>query len=293
VRRGAALSYSYQANATLNVNLLSRMRMPPAFYYIYVPNAPAYSQSTTPAQNQTTPTNATRAGEEVAPERAVYVDYAHKNAFDKEELSILVFELATRGLKVRYVEPEAKDSKESNGSFESKYSQATVLFLINPTRPFKESEVSAIHSMLDRGGKLVMIADPTRVKMSAINSVASEFGLVFGNGYLYDLNQSDGNYRDIIVTRFAQTQLTRGVEKMVLFTAAPVYSNGNDLAITAETTASSDSEIKTRYSPMIFIEEKRVVAIGDLTFFREPFCYSADNYRFITNLAEYLAAKTP
>ncbi len=280
VKRSTSFYYSFSSNATLNLKLLSRLRNPPAFYYIYVPNtSPALAQAQ--PQNQTVPANATKpAGVE---ERAVYIDYAHKNAFEKEELSILVFELATRGQKVRYVEPA--------DSVEGKYSEASTLIIVNPTRPFNDSELSAIHSMLDRGGTLILISEPTRVRMNPINSVASDFGLMFGNGYLYDMNQSDGNYRDIVVTRFSESPVTKGIGRMVLFTAAPIYSNGHELAITANTTSSSESEIKTNYSPMIFIKDKRVLALGDFTFLKEPFCYSEDNYHFITNLADYVAAR--
>jgi len=281
VRRSTTFSFSFPSNATVNLKALSRLRNPPAFYYIYVPNtSPALTQTTQP-QNQTAPANVTRPGG--VEEHAIYIDYAHKNAFEKEELSILVFELAARGQKVRYV--------ESADSVESKYSEASAIIVVNPTKPFNDSELSAIRTMLDKGGKLVLIAEPTRARMSPVNSVAADFGILFGNGYLYDMNQSDGNYRDIIVTKFGGGPLTKGIGKMVLFTAAPIYSNGHELAITANTTASSESEIKTNYSPMIFLDDKRVVAVGDFTFLKEPFCYSEDNYHFITNLAEYLAGR--
>lgn len=268
------------SNATLNINTLSRLRTPPAFYYIYVPSdTPSAVKAVSVKSTNATTTNATRFPEGG---KSVVIDFAHKNGFNKEEVSILSFELAARGFKIKFAEGE---------SAEDKYSGADVLIIVNPSKAFNDSELQAVRSLMDRGGNLVLIGDPTRVRMSAINQIASEFGIIFGNGYLYDLKQNDGNYRNIMITKFTDGPLTQGVKRMVLYTAGPIYSKGNEVAVTNEATFSSESEIKAQYSPIVFIPDKKVLAIGDFTFMTEPYCYTDDNYEFITNLAEYLSGK--
>jgi hypothetical protein len=112
--------------------------------------------------------------------------------------------------------------------------------------------------------------------------------VVFANGYLYSLEESYGNYRNIYVKDFREFTVTKNIQKLVLFTAAHIYSNGNGIAFTSDKALSSEGEKQMKFSPMALAHENRVLAIGDFTFMTEPYCYIESNFQLVANVADFL-----
>ncbi|MEM3080050.1 MAG: hypothetical protein QXF21_07045, partial [Thermoproteota archaeon] len=76
---------------------------------------------------------------------------------------------------------------------------------------------------------------------------------------------------------------------IVLFTSTGICSTGKGVAWTSNTTFSSVAETAKMYNVISIVELKgTVVALGDLTFMQEPYCYVEDNYRLVQNLASIL-----
>lgn len=135
-------------------------------------------------------------------------------------------------------------------------------------------------------GKLLLIAEVTRIFMSSMNTLSREFGIVFTEGYLYNLDENYGNYRDIIVTSFADGPVMKGLKKLVFYTATCIKGKASSLANTTQTTIYSESERSANYT--VIAINKNVLAVGDFTFITEPFCYVEDNYKLITNIVKFL-----
>jgi hypothetical protein len=215
-------------------------------------------------------------------EGTILVDLAHDNAFDREELNVLISRLATRGLTISFL---GEDDDESD--LEEELSEADAFIIVGPQAEFSREEGEAVGSFVDNGGRLLLIADPTR--SSEINSIAIELGLIFESGYLYNQKENDANYRNIFITEFQGNEITKDLTKIALYTAGSITSADGSIAFGDENTFSSVIETRTRLSPLAQASESKVLAIYDLTFITEPYNGILDNNQLISNIADWLA----
>ncbi len=226
----------------------------------------------------------------------ILIDLAHDNAFDKEELNVLALRLVSRGLTIKFLNVEDDLEKELLGEEEEdieieeeeegKTPGADAFIVVSPESEFSKNETDNVTEFVNRGGKLLLIADPTR--HSEINSVSLEFGLIFESDYLYNMKENDANYRNIFVTEFKENEITKGLEKITLYTAGSISSANSSIAFINENTFSSLVETRKGLSPMALAEESKVLAIYDLTFMTEPYNSIFDNNQLISNIADWL-----
>jgi hypothetical protein len=145
---------------------------------------------------------------------------------------------------------------------------------------------------------LLMFYDPaaeysqSTSPLGPINSLANRWGLSFGKGYLYNMEENYGLYRNIYVREFGDNNLTRGLDSMVLFTSTYLHSTDSDSAWTTSDTYSSVAERAGVYAPISVITKGNgtVAAFGDLSFMMEPYSYVENNHGLVLNLAEEIAS---
>ncbi|RLG92526.1 MAG: hypothetical protein DRO36_01080 [Candidatus Hecatellales archaeon] len=252
---------------------LKNLHTPPALYYIYIPSSAKTSKGEEAF-------NIGKASSLNITGKTILVDLSHGNAFKPYELNILTSEIVSRGFNVQYVY-----SFENMSSWEN----VSALVIISPTKKFTFKEVNLTRVFVRGGGKLLLFFEPTRTTTSEINMIANVFGLVFSNGYLYNLKENYGNYRNIIIKNFAPVNLTKGLREVVFFTTTYICG-GEKVCWTSNNTYSSESGYANVYPPIALAYKGRVLAIGDQTFLTEPYCYIKDNYRLIKNVAAFLTS---
>ncbi len=237
---------------------------------------PAYGDIIVP------PAPATEFPEEVVPakEMAVLIDLTRNNDFALEELNVLMLQLISRGVTINLLDME--DELETELS-----SDVGAFVIVSPMREFSKQEKESLHEFLDNGGRLLLIADP--IRRDSINKLSLEFGLIFEPGYLYNMTEYETNYRNIFVTDFKDSEITRGLKQVVFYTAGSISSADGGIAFVDENTYSSQIESRTRLSPMAMANNAKVLGIYDLTFMTEPYNRSLDNNRLIANIADWLA----
>lgn len=207
----------------------------------------------------------------------VLLDMAHENAYTPTELGALLARITARGYGLEYVE-----KKEELGK---KLRYADALVVIAPKKPFGPEEMALIRHFVEKGGRVLLAADPTRER--DMRGISTTLGVIFEDDYLYNLKENDGNFRNIYIRNFQESAITRGLGKVALYTASSVTSEGG-IAFTDENTFSSALEGKRGLSPMALTMDSRVLALGDLTFLIEPYDTVADNPRLISNIADFL-----
>jgi hypothetical protein len=146
--------------------------------------------------------------------------------------------------------------------------------------------VGLVQRFIDKGGKLILIADPTRDQQ--INSLAQPFGLEFQADYLFNQREYDLNFQHIFVRGFQPDQLTRDLNEVIFYTAGSIKTSGTGLAITDQNTHSSLSASQGPFYPLARGNARNVLAIYDLTFVVPPHDSFLDNSRLISNIADYL-----
>jgi len=206
----------------------------------------------------------------------VLIDMSHENNFDSGELNLLLSRILARGYRVEYF--------RDGSNLKSNLSNSNSFVVISPTSSFSSADAKAVKEFVDGGGRLFMLSEP--VRGGEINSLASEFGILFWDDYLYNLKENDGNFRYIYLTDFAEGNITRGLQKLVFYTSSSVFGNG--IIFTSSDTYSSSRMEKGRYAVAALAEDSKVLAIGDITFMSEPYNV-ADNNRLVYNIADFLA----
>jgi len=207
----------------------------------------------------------------------IVFDKAHKNSFKESDINILLERLVNRGNSIEYWTNSSKKQLK----------KAKALVIVSPKEPFTENELLEIESFLNKGGKLFLIADNN--KILNINSLALNFGILFKDAYLYNMEKNDGNFRYILMDQFSDNTLTKGLSSIAMYVACPVLPAEQGIVFTNHDTLSSASEIKEKHSTVVL--QDNILALCDTTFMRDPYNAYYDNNRFISNIADWLTIK--
>ena len=223
------------------------------------------------------------------------VDGAHRNDFTRGEVSNLLARVASRGFDIEFIGEEGTlgafrrlDDDERLPMLREKLRQADSFVVMVPGEDYIREEVDLVERFIDKGGRLLLIADPTRD--DEINSLAERFGITFQPDYLYNNVNYDLNFRNIFISNFRPDEVTQGLGQIVLYTAGSVKSSKPWLAHTDASTRSSIAERIEPFYPMVKGENGRVLAIHDLTFMLPPQNSILDNDQLISNIAGFLTA---
>ena len=226
-------------------------------------------------------------------EGTLLVDAAHRNDFDEAEISAFLAKVASRGYNIEFLGQSGifggfrrLELSERTELLEERLRQANSLAVILPEEPYSRAEVDIVEKFLDKGGRLLLIADPTRDHQ--INSLAERFGITFQPDYLYNTTEYDLNFQNIFVRDFRPDLLTQGLNQIAFYVAGSIKSSSPGLAYTDGNTHSSIVERIEPFFPMVKAGGDRVLAIGDLTFLVPPQNAILDNDRLISNIADFL-----
>ncbi len=219
----------------------------------------------------------------------VLVDLAHDNALFVEELNVLFARIAGRGYSYELVPAATKDDENP---LVDKLRYADGLILPLPRAAYSPDEVTAIEQFVEKGGRVLIIGDPTRtIAVDALNSIAGSFKLIFVNDYLYSLENNDNNYRNVIYTNFTDSPVTAGLsdgDKIIFYSSGSVNAPGYEIILGDETTFSSVSEGGRILAAAALTTDDQVLGLGDLTFFTEPYSAVEKNGVLINNIADFL-----
>ncbi len=275
------------------------------FYQAPPSELPSYEHIAVPVAPSTEFSDVYEKGEGI-----ILIDLAHDNAFNIEELNVLLLRLVSRGLTIKFltaednlekellgkeeVEEKLLDEKEPEEELpgeekpEEELPVADAFIVVCPQSEFSKEEGETIDKFVNNGGKLLLIADPTR--SSQINSISLKFGLIFESDYLYNMKENDANYRNIFVTEFKETEITKNIEKIALYTTGSISSAEAGIAFVDENTFSNVVETRKGLSPIALAQESNVLVIYDLTFMTEPYNGILDNNQLIANIADWLVS---
>ena len=225
----------------------------------------------------------------------VVIDGLHSNDFTQDELLTLLGRLTNRGITVEIMgEPslfsgfQFVNESDRFAILEDKLRQAAGLAVIAPRDPYTDLETGLVRRFVDKGGRLLLIGDPTRSQQ--INSLADVFGLSFQPGFLYNQVDYDLNHRNIFVRDFFADPVTEGLAEVAFYTAGTIRSAGPALAYTDANTFSTIVEGVEPFYPLAKANQENVLAVSDLTFMVPPQNSILDNNRLIANIAEFLAS---
>lgn len=263
-----------------------------AYFYFYTDTYDPPPAPDIPLQNIRAPLSTFNSYVEPPPIQSglLVVDAAHRNDMTEGEISVLLSLVADRGYDVEFIgdigSRRSTSLSQRLSELDEVLRRADSLAVILPRDSFISQEVDMIERYVDKGGKLLLIADPTRDH--DINSLADRFGVAFQTDYLYNVAENDINFQDIFIRNFEADEITNGLGQIALYTAGSIRSSGAGLAFGDANTRSSLVERVEPFYPLVKEKEGRVLAIADLTFMIPPQNAILDNDRLLFNIAGYL-----
>ncbi|MBI4287403.1 MAG: hypothetical protein HY671_03105 [Chloroflexi bacterium] len=220
------------------------------------------------------------------------VDEAHFNIYGEQEIAILLSRVAARGFGIQFVGdlniPMGSDAaiKDRESQLEDKLRTADSFLVVLPWHEFTPRERELVRAFVQRGGRLVLVGDPTR--RNTVNGVAQDFGIIFSDDYLYNVKEHEANFRYIYLRDFAPHEITKGLKSVVFYVASSITPESGGLMLTDTNTFSSTREHTGRFSPLVQAAGGKVIALSDVTFMGAPYNAIADNDRLMSNIADFL-----
>ena len=222
--------------------------------------------------------------------RTVLFDQAHGNQFTMTEIETLRNLLLSMDAEIV--------TMDIGVDLASQLTKADAFVSITPTWAFTQEEIEAVEEFVQRGGRLLVAADPTRsisdyeTYMSEgvlrANELLQPFLLSFRNDYAYNLNHNEGNYRNIFVYPSGDAGLTQSVNEVVFYSSHSLDSSSGAI-LNGEADTHSSLDDNSSQAPVAGLDSSgNVLALGDMTFMISPYDHVSDNYQFILNIAEFL-----
>jgi len=231
----------------------------------------------------------------------VVIDLSHANNLEVDDLSPLRDRLAALGAT-------AVTFQEPSDALAAELRRASAWITIAPTTAYSPEQRDAIAAFVADGGRLLIAADPTRSvppieedsfdpfglfsrisAVPAVNSLASAFGIVYFDDYLYNLVENEGNYRNVKFNEFGNHALTEDLKTVTLFATHSLRGNGRALVVGDADTRSPLRSGASDLAAVVLSADEHVLALGDLSLFSEPYHTISDNDRFLSNIAYWLA----
>lgn len=233
----------------------------------------------------------------------VLLDWAHDNQFDVAELQTLLVTLDKRGAKVEIIQDSFG---EDHLSLDDGLKHASAYIVIAPRSVFTPFEIKVVNQFVDRGGRVLVISEPTRGveffgsfevdsfgfqldQVTAVNTLVTPFDLAFSDDYLYNLLENEGNFRNVLFNEFGEDDLTEDLTTLAFYTARSVITQtGLPLIISDDDTLSSRTDTGGGHAAAALSADGNVLAIGDMTFMTPPYDQVADNPLFLSHLVDFL-----
>ena len=219
----------------------------------------------------------------------IVFDLAHANQYQISEIEVLVDDIKKQGAEIVTLD----EGEDLNTLLKG----ASAFVSIAPTMNFTENEIQQIQVFVERGGHLLVIADPTRSSseyaisraesVQVVNKLLEPYQITFRNDYAYNVYDHEGNFRNVFLQPEDENGLTNNVGEIVFYAARTISSYELNVMAGNENTLSSLTDTGGDLC-LVALSEENVLAMGDFTFLTSPYYQVADNYQFITNISQFL-----
>ena len=229
----------------------------------------------------------------------VLVDDSNGNRFTRADIGPLTEGIGRSGARVQFHE---------TGEFEDALTTADALVVVDPATAYSESEIDAIDAFVDDGGRLLILAEPTRTSISGgllgtqltaqeseLTGLGSRFDVQFDTRYVYDQTQNDGTYQQVVAEPSGDGALSEsgtarlGADAEIAFSvASEVQSTGDGepVLVSGETARTAGTDDPRRHT--LAVRDGNVLAVGDTSFATAGRYDVGDNEAFLTGIVEFL-----
>lgn len=228
----------------------------------------------------------------------VLFDISHGNLFTLSELETLTDYIIHNGGHINVTDYYA--------SLDSQLQKADSFVIIAPTYNYEESERQAVARFVERGGRLLVIADPTRDipdeffiledvggmgNIDICNLLLEPFEITYSKAYMYNLIKNEGNFRNVYFTIIDESPISEGLEEVVFYGLHAIKTAPNPFIIGDGNTLSSLTDRSGGLVAAASDAQGNVLALTDMNFMLPPYHRVADNGLLTKNIADFLSSK--
>ncbi|MBL8103123.1 MAG: hypothetical protein JNM02_11365, partial [Anaerolineales bacterium] len=216
----------------------------------------------------------------------VLMDTIHGNQFSMTEIESLAEAIKQRGGQIELL------TDATLLEYKLRYANSFATF--SPSVTYTVDEIRILKNFADRGGRLLVFTDATRYSLyydyvsgnpitygdvNAANPLLAPFGISINNDYLYNLEQNEGNFRNVLFDEFFKSELTFGLKQVALYGAHSVESPSGVILLrgTESTLSSANDANDPAQGGAALSADGNVIAFGDFTFLSSPYNNYADN----------------
>jgi hypothetical protein len=226
----------------------------------------------------------------------VVIDAGHGADIKREALAPVVTTLTENGATVNYHVGRRSGGQSLNASL----AEADAFVILGAQSRYTESELDGLRAFSDAGGRVLVMNEPETMSPSVsliampsgssapspLVPVLSQYGMAYDNGYLFTQSEETLNYRAVAGTPTGDSDLTEGVDRVVLYEARPV--TGAETVLAAEGVTLSQTRREGSYG--VVSRSGNVVAVGDSSVATQEYLYRADNEQLVGNLLDFLVS---
>jgi len=253
-------------------------------FYIYVPPSRVHELGTELVATEGLDVVSTKYSWRSSSEgKTVVIDLAHTTSLYLDEVEPLIKYLLSNNVTVLYL----LNTKYIDTILE----KAQAYIVLAPTKVYSYDEVVKLRRFVEKGGKLLLVADPERGNTLAINTLASTFKIQFSTGYLYIPPYSienQTNYRDVIGEVAQEHEITKGITKLLLHTATYIQLGTDYIPLIKVSAYSTTNWKRGEYVVMAVSKNGRVVALADLSPLETAYVSEFDNEKLLQNVVKFL-----
>jgi hypothetical protein len=229
----------------------------------------------------------------------VLIDDSNGNRFSRADIGPLTEGIGRSGARVQFHE---------TGEFEDALETADALVVVDPATAYSESEIDAIDAFVDDGGRLLILAEPTRTSISGglfgtrlseqesrLTGLGSRFDVQFDTRYVYDQTQNDGTYKQVVAEPSGDEALSDSdtavldADAEISFSVASEVQStgdGDPVLVSGETARTAGTDDPRRHT--LAVRDGNVLAVGDTSFATAGRYDVGDNQAFLTGIVEFL-----
>lgn len=222
--------------------------------------------------------------------KTVVIDSSHGNRFSDAEIQPLVRALVREGYTVHI---------STARNLSTVLADADAFVVIDPASEYDQEDVEAIEQFTDRGGRLLVLAEPNRktvtqtpfgfavtTQRSRVGKLGRAYRVTVDTRYIWNQEHNDGSFKDPLVRPAKGSPLPEGT--YALYTAAPLYAPGADrIAVTTPGAHLSSTDDAGRYA--VAVRRGNALFVGDSSFLATGHARVGDNERLVAYLIEFLA----
>ena len=255
---------------------------------------PPYSELELPQPELTQPKETVKSGNNGSTQ--ILFDISHGNQYQLSELDQLTNLVTQKGGHLNVT--------ELYGDLHAELKKADAFVVIAPSMPFYSDELLAVQRFVERGGRLLVISDPTRTTSGSYsyleysssslsdieitNLLLEPFAISFSKDYVYNMTSNEGNFRNVFFSKISRHDVTKDLQQVVFYGSHSIMAAPVPLISGDADTFSSLTDQPGSLAVAASAAEGRVLAFGDLNFMTPPYHQVADNAILIANIADFL-----